>query len=84
MTNSPDFKITYASGVFGGLHGSEGTMIFFLDRPTPTMIDGKDMEMSHIQRELQMELHLPYDVFMTVYNWMKEHIDRVNKVNEIK
>lgn len=81
ITKSPEFKVTYASGVFGALRDSEGTMIFFLDRPTP-MIEEGDMKMSHVERDLQVEIHLPYKIWVIVYNWMGENIEKVENARE--
>ena len=83
ISESPDFKIVYASGIFGTLNPSESTMIFYIDRPTPMMKEGAIMKSSHLQRELQMELRMSHDTYVTVYNWMGRHIDRVkNKIEK--
>lgn len=82
ISESPDFKIVYASGIFGTLNPSESTMIFYIDRPTPMIEEGSKMKSSHLQRELQMELRMSHDTYVTVYNWMGRHIDRVKKGRE--
>jgi len=84
IIKSPDFKVIYASGLFGNLSNSEGQIIFFIDRPTPIMAEDNVMTSSHLQRELQMELHLSHDTFVSVYNWMGRHIEVLKKKIEEK
>jgi len=46
------------------------------------MKEGRDMGMSHIQRDLQIEIHLTHHMFELVYNWMGNQIERVKKERE--
>jgi hypothetical protein len=81
ITESPDYKAVYASGVFGGLDPHDGRIIFFLDRIKPKMKgDTKGaMELGKIDRELQVEVHLPPAQFASIARWMIEHVQRFEK-----
>ncbi len=82
LTYSPEFKIVYGSGVFGGLHGSEGTLMFFIDRPIAEMGEGQNMALSHIERELQLEVHISYGAFESTHKWMGDNLEKVRLERE--
>lgn len=76
IVKSPDFKIIYAGGTYGGIDSSEGTILFFIDRPIPKMKDG-EIELDYFERELQAELHMPFEICEIFSNFMKSQIERV-------
>lgn len=90
ITKRPEFTTLYASGIFGGLNPIEGRIVFYIDRPVPKMKETPigAMEVSEVERELQVELHLSPATFIQMYEWMKSHIERLEKqgalVKEVK
>jgi hypothetical protein len=80
VTESRDYRVVYASGVFGGLDPNDGRMIFFLDRLKPKVKRGKStMELDRISRELQVEVHMSPNQFMSIAKWMNEHAHKMGK-----
>jgi len=84
ITENPNFRPVYASGVFGGLDPHDGRIIFFLDRIKPKMNNNPRgaMELEKINRELQIEIHMAPSQFASVAKWMMEHVH--NFENRIK
>jgi hypothetical protein len=78
VSESPDYKVMYASGVFGGLDPQDGRIIFFLDRIKPKMKKSPRgaMELEKVNRELQVEIHMSPPQFMSVAKWMMDHAKR--------
>jgi hypothetical protein len=78
VSESPDFRPVYASGVFGGLDPNDGRIIFFLDRIKPKMKKNPKgaMELEKVNRELQVEVHMTPPQFISVAKWMMEHAKR--------
>ncbi|UCD03349.1 MAG: hypothetical protein JSV63_01800 [Candidatus Aenigmatarchaeota archaeon] len=80
VTEGSGFRPVYASGVFGGLDPNDGRLIFFLDRLKPSVKKGKTvMELSKVEREMQVEVHMSPNQFMSVAKWMNEHVRRLGK-----
>ena len=81
ITERSDYNVVYASGVFGGLDPNDGRIIFFLDRIRPKMRKepGGAMDLEKINRELQVEIHLPPPQFASVARWMMAHVERFEK-----
>jgi len=81
ITENPDYKVVYTSGVFGGLDPNDGRIIFFLDRLKPKMKTRKKgaMELEKINRELQVEVHMSPPQFMSIAKWMMDHAQRFQK-----
>ena len=80
VTEGSGFRPVYASGVFGGLDPNDGRMIFFLDRLKPKVRKGKTaMELNKVERELQVEVHMSPNQFVSVAKWMNEHVKRLGK-----
>lgn len=81
ISENPDYKAVYASGVFGGLDPHDGRIIFFMDRIKPKMVDEPRgaMDLEKINRELQVEVHLSPSQFASVARWMTEHVERFSK-----
>ncbi|MCD6495663.1 MAG: hypothetical protein J7K54_00145 [Candidatus Aenigmarchaeota archaeon] len=81
ITESPDYKAVYASGVFGGLDPNDSRLIFFLDRIKPKIKKGKKavMELEKINRELQVEIRMSPNQFVSVAKWMNEHAEKFGK-----
>ena len=81
ITKSPDFKLLYASGIFGGLNPLDARMIFFVDRAMPKVETGTPgrMKTGVIERELQIEIHMSPQQFISIYHWMQSHIERLEK-----
>ncbi|MGA2785724.1 MAG: hypothetical protein ABSF09_13610 [Candidatus Bathyarchaeia archaeon] len=85
VTKSADYKTVYATGIFGGINPLEGRIIFYLDRPMPKIKDAPygNMETSEIERELQVEVHMPTGLFLQMFEWMKNHVDRLEKAGAL-
>ena len=81
VTRSPDFKIMYSSGLFGNLNPIEGRMTFYADRLIPKFAEDVpgQMKTDCIERELQVEVHMSPQQFVSVYYWMKNQIERMEK-----
>ena len=81
ITKSPDFKMLYATGIFGGLNPLEGRMLFFVDRLTPKIVDDAmgQMKTDFVEREFQVEVHMSPGVFIGTYKWMEDHIKRMKE-----
>lgn len=81
ITKSSDFRMLYSTGVFGGLSPLEGRMLFFVDRLVPKITDGKSGQMAteSVERELQVEVHMSPEVFLSTYKWMEAHIRRMKE-----
>ena len=81
VTRGTDFKVIYAGGIFGGLNPMEGRMTFYIDRMIPKIVDNVQQEMKteYVERELQAEVHMSPQQFISIFNWMKHHINRLTK-----
>jgi hypothetical protein len=81
VAESPDFRVVYASGVFGGLDPNDSRIIFFLDRLKPKIKSGGKgrMELDKVEREMQVEVHMSPHQFMAVAKWMADHAQRFGK-----
>jgi len=81
ITKSPDFKMCYSTGIFGGLSPLEGRMLFFVDRLVPKIVDGTmgQMATESVEREFQVEIHMSPEVFISTYKWMESHIKRMKE-----
>jgi hypothetical protein len=81
ITRSPDFKLVYASGVFGGLNPLEARMTFFVDRVMPSVDASTPSQMKTgvVERELQVEIHMSPQQFVSIYHWMQDHIKRLEQ-----
>jgi hypothetical protein len=81
ITKSPDFKLVYSNGVFGGLSPVEGRMSFYVDRITPKLVEDLpgQMKTDYVERELQVEVHMSPQQFISTFYWMKHHIERMKK-----
>ncbi len=81
VTESSDYKVAYASGVFGGLDPNDGRIIFFLDRLKPKIKPGGKgaMDLDRVERELQVEVHMSPHQFLAVAKWMADHANRYGK-----
>lgn len=81
ITKSPDFKLVYSSGIFGGLNPLEARMTFFVDRVMPKVDASKPglMKTGVVERELQVEIHMSPQQFISIYHWMQSHIEILEK-----
>lgn len=81
ITESPDYKAVYASGVFGGMDPNDSRLIFFLDRIKPKIKKSRKtvMEIDKINRELQVEIRMSPNQFISVAKWMNEHAEKFSK-----
>jgi len=81
ITKAPEYRAVYASGVFGGLDPNDSRIIFFLDRLKPKMKKGDKgiMELEKVERELQVEVHMSPNQFISMAKWMNEHAGRSSK-----
>lgn len=81
IVKSPDYKAIYTTGVFGSLTPLEGRIIFYLDRLIPRIKDEPpgDMETGEIERELLVEVHMSPAEWISISNWMQDHIKRLKE-----
>jgi len=84
ITKSPDFKLVYTNGVFGGLSPLEGRMVFYADRLIPQIVEGEKMQTGSIERELQVEVKMSPQQFISISRWMEVHINRLKKEGTLK
>jgi len=59
----------------------EGHMIFYVDRLIPKIAEDAPGQLitESIERELQIEVHMSPQQFISMYNWMAHHIQRMEK-----
>jgi hypothetical protein len=74
MSKNRDFRIISATGVFGGVNPVEGQMIFYADRLEPKSDRLGKLSLDYINRESQVEVHVPLAVFKSIAEWMMNHI----------
>jgi len=81
ITRSADFKLVYATGVFGSLTPMEAHMTFYVDRVMPEIVEDLpgQMKTGTVERELQVEVHMSPSQFISMYHWMQSHIQRLEK-----
>lgn len=81
ITRSPEFKLIYTNGAFGGLSPLEGRIIFYVDRLVPKVDENSpgQMKTDYVERELQAEIHMSPQIFVSLYNWMQNHIQQMEK-----
>lgn len=81
ITKSPDFRLMYSNGVFGGLTPLEGRIIFYVDRIVPTVAEDRPggLKTGSIERELQVEVHMSPQEFISISAWMESHIESLKK-----
>jgi hypothetical protein len=81
IVRSPDYKTIYSTGVFGSVSPGEGRMIFYIDRPIPVMKDTPigAMEVGEFERELQIEIRMSLQQWISMADWMQRHILELKK-----
>jgi len=81
ITRSPDFKLIYTNGVFGSLNPMEGRITFYVDRLIPKVTEEPlgGMATDYIERELQVEVKMSPSQFLSIAQWMQNHIERMKK-----
>ena len=87
ITKHPEFKVVFASGVFGAIKADEGFIKFYLDIvETRIKSGGKpgEMEAEKINREIQVEVRMTSAQFMSVAAWMEAHIKELEKKGIVK
>lgn len=83
IVESPDFKIIYATGLWGALDSEECCIILFIDRGIPKISeDDNSMNFDYVERQLQAEIHIPYQTFLKISDWAKDQIESVKKRND--
>lgn len=82
VTEAPNFRGVYASGVFGGLDPNEGRMIFYVDRfkPKPREDAPGQMDLDKIVHELQVEVHVSPSQFKAIAEWMMSRIQDLERI----
>lgn len=80
MILDADYKLIYATGVFGSINPNDARVIFFVDQVEPEMAEefGR-MRVGKIKRNLLVEVHLSPNQFKEIANWMRDHIRRFEK-----
>jgi len=82
IVKHPEFRVIYASGFFGTVNALEGQIKFYLDIAEPRIKAGGkpgEMELDKITRELEVEIRMSPVNFVAMCDWMKTHIDRLEK-----
>ena len=81
ITKSPDFRLVYANGVFGGLSLQEGRITFYADRLIPKIAEDVPggLRTGYVERELQVEVKMSPQQFLSISRWMQGHIKRLEK-----
>ena len=76
------YRVVYTTGVFGGITPNDARIVFYLDRVVPETTSKEtpgSMELKHIDRELQMELHCTLVQFKSIAQWMNIHVQNFEK-----
>lgn len=87
IAKHPDFKVIHVNGVFGAVKADEAFMKFYLDILEPeTKVGGKhgELEIGRITREFQVEVRMSSMKFVSIANWMQQHIKELEKKGIIK
>jgi hypothetical protein len=81
LSKSPEYKIVFASGVFGGINPNDAQMIFYLDRFEPELVPDQPgtQRLSKINREFQVEIHVTPSQFKSIAQWMTQHVQNYEK-----
>ena len=78
---SEDYKIVFASGVFGGLSPIDGRIILYVDRLVPEPVRGRPGRdrIEKVIRERQVEIHVTPATWKSIASWMQGHVERFEK-----
>ena len=59
----------------------DARMTFYVDRTVPMIGADKpgQMKTGRVERELQAEVHMSPQQFVSLYHWMHSHIERMEK-----
>ena len=80
VETDPDYKLIYATGVFGSVNPNDGRIIFYVDQVVPEMSDKPgQMRVGKIKRKLLIEVHVSPNQFKDIANWMIGHIRNFEK-----
>jgi hypothetical protein len=81
LSKSPEYKVIYINGVFGGLSPDEGRMIFYVDRLVPEMLEepAGAMKLEKINRELVIDIRMSSAQFKSIAEWMISHIKELEE-----
>ena len=86
ITKNPNYRVVHSNGIFGGLNPTEGSIAFFTDILEPKMKEGApgEMELDAIKREMQIEIRMNVQEFISLSNWMNGHIKRLQDLGVLK
>lgn len=87
ITKHPDFRVAHINGFFGGLNADEGQIKFYLDIAEARIKSGGapgEIELDKLTREFQFEVRMSPMIFMSMCNWMQQHINRLEKKGILK
>lgn len=76
-TKSPDFRVVYSTGVFGGLNPDDAKLTYFLDRveiKTHTEPLYGEQKVDKIVREALVEVHMTPTQWKRVALWMMQNV----------
>jgi len=80
IEKSPDYQLTYATGVFGNVGPNDGQLTFFVDRVEPTMgTQPGEMRVKTIKRRLLIEVHMSPNQFKEIAKWMTKKVYDLEK-----
>lgn len=76
MTKSPDYRLLSATGVIAAVKPPLGTLIFHADRIEPECTPTGKITLGSINREMQVEIHLPLATFKGAAQRMMELVNQ--------
>jgi hypothetical protein len=78
LTEREGYSNLYSTGIFTGIQPKDAFIIFFQDRPEPTMVPERfaHMRTKKIIREKQVEVHMSPQEFKEAANFMVMQIKR--------
>jgi hypothetical protein len=81
VKKADDYKLVYATGMFGGLDPNDARIIFYCDRVEPEMDKNRPggMRTKVVHRELQVEIHMSPLQFKTIARFMNDRVKRLEK-----
>jgi len=80
LQDNENFRIIYATNVFGGLNSvNDGRLVFSVDTfRTKVSAEGNE-EASTLVREHLIEIHLSPSTWKSITGWMSQHISNYEK-----
>lgn len=88
IRKSDNYREIHVDGAFGGVNPNGAKIVVYTEEHWPELKTGGkpgQMELGHVTREMQAELHMSPVQFKSLLNWMKKHLNQYEqKFGEIK